>query len=220
MPDIFQTQIRNALAEGRRDYAVGIQESENIFEQAYARAVAKIDAAWKTGRSDIKEMYAEAKRELQPFGDAGRRALTEIESMLQAGPGEWQESPQYKYFVEKGMDAIQRSAAAKSSLQSGRTMEALGEFVGQAAGQDYQRFLDDYYNRLDQRQRIAALGASAAGPHRSVPEGAGGRVWRWRGHTGPAQACAGAGRGGGPGCRGRGRLPRSCAGGRVRVRGG
>ncbi len=92
--------------------------------------------------------------------------------MYQGGPfsmpsaSEFQQSPGYQFARDQGLQAIQRSAAARGTLLTGGTLKALDQYGTGVANQDY----NNYFNRAYQTNQgnfnnqfsLANLGATTA----------------------------------------------------------
>jgi len=73
---------------------------------------------------------------------------------MTAGYGGFEESPGYRFRVDEATKAIERSAAARGSLRSGATMDALQRRVQGVASDEYENFA----NRL---AALAGVGQNA-----------------------------------------------------------
>lgn len=70
--------------------------------------------------------------------------------------GRWQTDPGYQFRMDQGQRALERGAAARGGLLSGRTIKATTQY-----GQDYAS--GEYKNYLDRLAALAGAGVSAAG---------------------------------------------------------
>lgn len=73
-------------------------------------------------------------------------------------------SPDYQFALEQGMQATERSAAARGGLRSGNTLAALTRYGSGLATQNF----NNYIGRL---QSLAGMGADQAGANMSVAFG-------------------------------------------------
>lgn len=114
---------------------------------------------------------------MRPWSEAGEESLDQLRNVLGDGPPkydrptfeEYQASPWYDYQVGEGVEAMDRSAAARGMLDSGAQRKALNEFGQKAADMDYQNWLNreytgdqwelgQWYNALTPYQSMAGVG--------------------------------------------------------------
>ena len=105
---------------------------------------------WKQGRTDTA-----------PWREAGKTAVNALSQKINAGPGEYTKSPGYNFRLNEGNKNIERGATASGGLLSGREQKALSRFGQDYATNDYDNFLNRYYNSLTPYQSMAGLGMSA-----------------------------------------------------------
>lgn len=108
-----------------------------------------------------RAMYEQTRRDYEPWRLAGEGAVNELARMIDAGPGDYTRSPGYAYRLKEGEDAIQRSAAARGRALDPSTMEALQRHGQDYATQDYDNFLNRYYQSLTPYQSLAGMGQTA-----------------------------------------------------------
>jgi hypothetical protein len=138
------------------DAAADVQEA--AARDAASAQVYAADKAYDATMAGIKsqeEMTA-------PWRAAGEKALGTLQGMLGRGPGEFTESPGYLFRLGEGEKAIQRFASAKGGLLSGATGKALTRYGQDYATQDYQGFLNRWYDSLKPYQSLAGLGQTSA----------------------------------------------------------
>jgi len=82
--------------------------------------------------------------------------------LLQAGPGEFEESPGYQFRLAEGRKAIERAASAGGRLASGRTIKEALRYSQEYASNEYDKFLARYYQKLEPYFKLAGYGGSAA----------------------------------------------------------
>ncbi len=109
---------------------------------------------------------AQAREDLQPFTQAGVGSLNALQTLLGLGgtPEEQQaardaltESPNFQFQLGQGVNALDRSAAARGGLLSGNQLKGVTEF-GQGLASNA------FSSRFNQLSQLAGLGqASAAG---------------------------------------------------------
>ncbi|MES2958515.1 MAG: hypothetical protein V4792_10015 [Pseudomonadota bacterium] len=96
------------------------------------------------------------------------KALTGLDGLLQ-NPGSIVNDPGYKFGLDQGVQALDRSAASRGGLYSGATIKA-----GQRYGNDYaQTKLNDSFNRLT---TTAGLGSTATASNTSAGNNYGNQV--------------------------------------------
>ncbi len=130
---------------------------------AAGTAVSQSRSATKAQRT-IREGAAQTRADLQPWRAAGEDALKLYDEKIKAGPGEFTESPGYKFRKEEGEKAARRAASAKGELGSGKFGKELVRYAGEVKGDEYDRFLARFYQSLEPLRQMAGVGqASAAG---------------------------------------------------------
>ena len=80
--------------------------------------------AAKRARDFERGVHEESQAELTPWREAGTKALGEYENLLFAGPGEITEDPGYQFEFGEGVKAMNRQAASRGTLGSGRRQGA------------------------------------------------------------------------------------------------
>lgn len=129
-----------------------------------------------------KQIYGDQQALAKPYVEAGTEALGKLKNFgeFQIPGADFMQDPGYQFRVKQGMQAIERSAAAKGNLLSGGTAKAL-ERYGQdyASGEynnvynrRYQQYLDNY-NRT---ANLAGVGATASQNLSGAGSQLGGRV--------------------------------------------
>jgi len=158
-------------------------------QQAAAQQAA---AANKDAAKAQMEMFRQTRKDLAPYRQAGTTGLTRYQDLLYGKPIKdaagnvagyekpdyslFTESPGYQFRVDEGQRALERSAAAKGSLQSGATLKALTKYGQGVAGQQY----DQYLNRL---QGLAQSGQNAATQTGSFGQAAAGQYGNMMGRS-------------------------------------
>lgn len=108
------------------------------------------------------KMYKQSRKDNAPWRNAGANALKKLQKKVYAGPGNYKKSPGYEFRLSEGNRAIERSAAARGGLLSGRAAKAIDRFSQNYATQDYDNFLTRYYQSLTPFQSLAGVGQTAA----------------------------------------------------------
>lgn len=142
---------------------------------SYLGGKAQADAASKAARQEKKRLA-----QLIPFRDAGIDALGQFQGNIGQAPNYAdilagiQDDPGYQFQLERGMDTIQGSAAARNNLLSGRTLRGLTEFGQQLgtgyADQAYNRELGAFQNTQNQLQSLIQGGLTAGGAQSNLPQ--------------------------------------------------
>lgn len=159
--------VNDMLAIGSTAAAVGTS-LWNGKQQADAQIeAAKIQAANSgSDRSLQKEMFDKLEANHQPYVDAGKKALGQLETFDTDHPmGEFKESPDYAWRFSEAMRGLSNSASARTGIQSGNAMVDTMKLGGNMASAER----DNWWNRETatrgtQRgalQSIAGLGQSA-----------------------------------------------------------
>lgn len=117
-----------------------------------------------------KDQWNTQQKNLAPWLSEGQSALANLKG-LTSKPGSglltpWTETfvppteaqaeqyPGYKFGLDQGTEALQNSAAAKGSLESGNTQEALTKFAQNYAQNDYTNVYDQAMQQFNQRYGI------------------------------------------------------------------
>jgi hypothetical protein len=96
----------------------------------------------------ILDSYKQQQGYLNPYKNAGASSLKQLSSG--SFKNNFEGDPGYQFRLGEGMKALQGSAAAKGSLNSGATMKALTRYGQDFASNEYGKFYDREYNRLSQ----------------------------------------------------------------------
>ncbi len=132
-----------------------------------AKKAAKTQAeAAETGIAFEREQFEETRADLAPWREVGEQALNQYAQVLGLqGGGEgglegpdfssFFKSPGYEFRLGEGIKAVERSAAARGSLQSGATMKAIQRYGEGLASQEYGRYIGSL-------GELAGLGGQAA----------------------------------------------------------
>jgi len=154
---------------------------------AESAAEAQERAAGQASATQL-EMYYRSREDLAPWSEAGRNALAQYQGMVQAGPGVFEESPGYQFRLGEGVKALERGAAARGGLLSGRQQKALTQYGQGIGSQEYSNWLDQYYRSLEPSRWLAGTGQSAAAQQGAWGQATGGDVARNQLAVGQAQA--------------------------------
>ncbi len=146
------------------------------------------EAAERTGELAYKQ-FQETRADLAPWRTIGASALTQYAQMLGvetpgAPPGEapdrsaFFKSPGYQFRLGEGVKAVERSAAARGTLQSGAAMKAVQRYGEGLAGQEYGSYMDRLAGVAEAGRgavtQTGVFGAQAAGARGAAGERAAG----------------------------------------------
>jgi hypothetical protein len=189
-----------AQAEGISDSNVAMLEAAGIQAEAAIYAAELGYEASIKGIEEMKRQYELDVERQMPWYESGKRALGTLEGMVKGGPpevdywgpwtgspGEYEKSPYYDFLMRESVNALDRSAAAGGTLNSGQQQRAVMEYGKGLASTDYNNWLNqynternqyyqdatwdmttknkklaDYYNSLTPYQSLAGVGQTTA----------------------------------------------------------
>lgn len=125
----------------------------------------KSERAAADAAAATEQNYQRTQTNLQPYLDAGTDALTKIKAVNNGDYTGFENSPDYTFARDQGIQAQDRSAAARGSLYSGGHSADLATFASGLASQN----LNTYYNRLT---GLASMGQGSATSLGSIGNGA------------------------------------------------
>lgn len=140
-----------AAREGARQQSSASRRAAAIYAQVTREQIAA-----------QKAMFDKTEANLTPWREAGTQAVNRLSELTMAGPGEFTEGPGYQFRVSEGQKGIERSAAARGNVLSGATMKGIERFRQDYATNEYDNFLNRYYNSLVPYQNLSASGQNAA----------------------------------------------------------
>ena len=113
-------------------------------------------------------MYDQNRKDQEPWMNVGRNALKQMyDGTLYNNfkMSDFQKDPGYQFRMDEGVRALENSAAAKGSLNSGATLRALTEFGQNLASNEYNnaynRFNADRDQRYNKLANLAGAGQTA-----------------------------------------------------------
>lgn len=166
-------QIEGATMAGASQIKeAGIKESE-AYKQGLAAQKSKLTEAMRVLKQEQPNVYYEVmkgKESLQPFQTAGSTATSAL--LTQALQGykaptmeEVQSSPGYQFRLGEAQKAIERSAAARGMLLSGRSQKELGRYISDYASQEYEKEAErrrqEYLDQAGLLSTLSSTGLSA-----------------------------------------------------------
>lgn len=108
------------------------------------------------------QMFQQSREDQLPWLQAGTKALPQLEQKIAAGPGKFTEDPGYQFRLSEGNKQIQRNASATGNLASGRTLKELTRYGQDYASNEYDKWLQRYYQSLPPLQSLAGVGQTTA----------------------------------------------------------
>jgi hypothetical protein len=144
---------------------------------------ARLGASASRYATDLQKQMFDKQLELQqPWHQAGTNALTKMQSLepFKYDPNTMFNDPGYAFRMSEGMNALNRSMAAKGLGVSGANVKGAlkyGQNLGsQEFGNAYSRALDEYNTRYNRLASLAGVGQTAAGNIGSAASGYGANV--------------------------------------------
>ena len=136
-------------------YIGGLDQAASLYKESAGQA-----------RQDIQGMYNTARQGLQPYAQAGNKALNQYGSYLYGDPSQAQQrleqTPGYQWSLSQGSEAVNRAMAGQGYNLSGNRAIALQEYGQGLASQTYQNQLDNLYKLSSQGQNAAGNLANLA----------------------------------------------------------
>ena len=123
-------------------------------EQAYA--------AEKAAGLQYK-MYMQGREDTAPWRAAGANALSTLQSKINAGPGDFRKDPGYDFRLREGQRGLEASNAARGGIGGGRMAKEMTRYGQDYASNEYQNYLNQYYQSLTPLQSLAGVGQTSAG---------------------------------------------------------
>ena len=111
---------------------------------------------------DVMEMYYQTREDLEPYMKYGGKGLKKYYDTLKKGPGEFKEDPGYQFRLGEGEKAIDRASSAGGNFFSGKRGKALVEYGQEFASNEYDKFMNRYYKKLDAYGNLMGVGQASA----------------------------------------------------------
>lgn len=148
-----------------------------IGSDAAGTAADQLSAGYKQGATDVTNTQnanlTRIQQVLQPYLDTGTGALASLNAGEAPG-GQFSskfslndlvQDPGYQFDLQQGNQAVQRSAAAAGTLNSGGTLKAISQYTTGLASNEinnaYQRYNTDQTNQFNRLYNLAGLGSGA-----------------------------------------------------------
>lgn len=143
--------------------------SSAIGANASSKAAKSQAAAAEQGTAAQERMFERQVELQEPWRQAGITALNKLTPLATEytpfGMQQFQQDPGYGFRLSEGQKAIDRSAAARSGLQSGSALKAAARFGQEMGSQEFQnafnRFQTERAARLQPLQSLAGVGQSS-----------------------------------------------------------
>jgi len=118
------------------------------------------------------QMYNQQRADQEPWRQSGAAALGIMDKDMQSGEmtrgfsmSDFNKDPGYQFRMAEGQRALEGSASARGSLNSGGTLRALTRYGQDMGAQEYQsaynRFNNDQSNRFNRLSSMAGIGQTA-----------------------------------------------------------
>jgi len=110
-----------------------------------------------------QNQYMQTRADMYPWLNRGEWAGGELASKISKGPGEYEKSPYYDFLQKEGVKTREMGAASKGMLESGAEQKELTRFGEGLASQDYDTWLNRWYQSLTPYQSMSGLGQTTGG---------------------------------------------------------
>lgn len=119
------------------------------------------------------KQFQQNREDMAPWREAGAGALSQLSDGLKAGGdfnrdftmSDFAADPGYKFRMDQGNSAMERSAASRGGLLNGGTLKALNrynqEFASNEYSNSYNRFNNDRTQRFNRLSSLAGTGQTA-----------------------------------------------------------
>lgn len=130
------------------------------------------ESAMQSANRASEQALNQARQDLKPYTSVGKWGIESLQgNMPELTRGftmkDFQMDPGYQFRMAEGGKAIDRSAAARGGLNSGRTLKALSRFGQDMASQEYgnafNRFQMEQANRFNRLNTAAGYGMQSQG---------------------------------------------------------
>ena len=142
---------------------LGVKDIWDMYNKGYG----DINTARDLAIGDVNRAVAEAGGYYRPYREAGTNALSTLQDKMAAGPGEFETSPGYQWRLNQGINALERASSARGgtgALFDPRLYKELMEYGQGMATEEYDKFLDRYYQSLTPYQWMTgSVGLPSAG---------------------------------------------------------
>jgi hypothetical protein len=156
-----QARAAQQVADSARQTAK--DESANVANVANAAASGVMDVTGEavegvgraTGEANdvLGNIYRDQLATLDPYSEAGAEAIRTLRDLVNRDEKFKfsEDDPSFRFRMEQGQQALERSAAARGTLAGGGTLKALTRYGQEAASQEYQKAFDRFMAEKNQR---------------------------------------------------------------------
>jgi hypothetical protein len=137
-------------------------------DSAADRSVREQQQAAGQANATQRYIFDETRKDQQPWREAGMSALTGLQDAdfkRDFTQADFQADPGYAFRMAEGAKALERSAAARGGLNSGRTLKELTKYSQGVASDEYNnaynRFNADRDRRFNRLSSLAGVGQTA-----------------------------------------------------------
>lgn len=151
---------------------IGAYSSHKAGKAQERAAKAGADAETQLGYANIdlqKELAQEQREDFAPWRDVGEKALNDLWSGVQSGEFEVGDidvtkDPGYQFRMDQGVEALDKSAAARGRLLSGAQQKGVTDYAQNMASQEY---ANAYAREANQKARKYNMLSSLSGQGQS-----------------------------------------------------
>ena len=126
-----------------------------------SQAASAQKAAASSAEETQLQMYYQAREDQAPWREAGGEAVNALTGLIEAGPGEFKESPGYEFTRKEGLRGIRNVLSSMGQVRSGRHIKAATRYAEGLASTEYDNFLSRWYQSLTPYQSLAGLGQTS-----------------------------------------------------------
>ena len=131
------------------------------YDAAGKAAEAQKESAQDSADMQYK-MYMQGREDTAPWRAAGANALSTLQSKINAGPGDFRKDPGYDFRLREGQRGLEASNAARGGIGGGRMAKEMTRYGQDYASNEYQNYLNRYYQSLTPLQSLAGVGQTSA----------------------------------------------------------
>jgi hypothetical protein len=135
---------------------VGAIANGFIGSNAQDKATSAQVNAGRDAQANAQGWYDTAKANYQPYTELGQQGIAGLGNLSSNPSSALQADPGYQFRLDQGMQALQRSAAARGGLLSGGTLKGLTDYSQGQASQEFG-------NAWNRQAGLAQMGQQAAG---------------------------------------------------------
>lgn len=149
--------IGSAIVGGVSAHRAGKRAAEATREGTAASV-----AVQEKGIESTERMYEQAREDLAPYREMGEEFIPKIKEFMRGDYGSFLESPDYKFTLEQGEQAIARKQSAAGARFGGKALKEAATFATGLAGQRVNEYFSKLFNITGMGQSAAAGSAQQA----------------------------------------------------------